>query len=113
MVKPLNQNAAARHTPLPADGISAARAGALFVSALQPSEEPSARQVRQAIAAALSQFGYQGCAGQVAQEFGEHPELAAARMRWARRAVAAAFSRPVPAEPGRGRAGQQPQNRAA
>ena len=81
MVKPLNQNAAARQAPLLPDGISAARAGALFVSALQPSEEPSARQARQAIAAALGQFGHRGCAEQVAQEFGEHPDLAAARMR--------------------------------
>lgn len=73
MVKPLNQNAAARQAPLLPDGISAARAGALFVSASQPSEEPSA--------AALGQFGYRDCAEQVAQEFGEHPDLAAARMR--------------------------------
>ncbi len=71
--------------------LSAARADALFVSALQRSEEPSALHVRQAIAAAVRQFGDQGCAERVAQEFGEHPELAAARMRWARQAVAEAF----------------------
>ncbi len=61
---------------------------ALFVSALQRSDEPSARQVRQAVAAALRQYGGQGCAGRVAEEFGEHPETAAARMQWARGLIA-------------------------
>ncbi len=64
--------------------IDAARADALFASALQSSDEPSAVQVRQAIAAASSELGYMGCAGRVAQEYGEHPETAVTRMRWAR-----------------------------
>ena len=38
---------------------------------------------------ALDGLGAAGCAGRVAQEFGDHPEAAAARMRWARTAVAA------------------------
>ena len=67
--------------------ISAARADALFASAVQRSEEPSAAQVRQAIAAAIRAFGAWGCAAQVAQEYGEHPETAAQRMRWARAVV--------------------------
>jgi hypothetical protein len=62
-------------------------ADALFVSALQRSDELSAGQIRQAIAAAVGAFGYSGCAGRVAQEFGDHPETAAARMRWARAAA--------------------------
>jgi hypothetical protein len=37
--------------------ISAARADALFASVLQRSDEPSARQVRQAIAAAIGAYG--------------------------------------------------------
>jgi hypothetical protein len=57
-------------------GISAARADALFASALQRSEEPSPRQVRQAIAAALGAHGPHGCAARVAQAYGEHPETA-------------------------------------
>ena len=60
------------------------QADALFVSALQCSDELSAGQVRQAVAAAVGAFGYSGCAGRVAQEFGDHPETATARMRWAR-----------------------------
>lgn len=79
--------------------MGAARAGALFASVLQSSEEPSAVQVRQAIAAAIRAFGDLGCAARVAQEYGEHPETAVARMRWARTAVAGAFgdSPPDPA----------------
>jgi hypothetical protein len=79
--------------------ISAVRADALFASALQRSDEPSAVQVKQAIAAATRTFGDLGCAARVAQEFGEHPETAVARMRWARTAVAGAFGG-SPSDPG-------------
>ena len=67
--------------------ISTARADALFVSALQRSEEPSAAQVQLAIAAAIRAFGARGCAARVAQAYGEHPETAVPRMRWARAVV--------------------------
>ena len=67
--------------------ISSARADALFVSALQRSDEPSTTQIRQAIAATIREFGAQGCAARVAQEYGEHPEIAVLRMRWARALV--------------------------
>jgi hypothetical protein len=59
-------------------------AEALFVSPLQPSDRPSAAQVRDAIVASLRAFGgVDGCAVQCAEEFGEHPEVAVMRMRWA------------------------------
>ena len=74
--------------------IDAARADALFASALQISDEPSAVQVKQAIDAAASTLGDLGCAARVAQEFGEHPETAVTRMRWARAEVAGVFGRP-------------------
>ena len=77
--------------------ISAVRADALFVSALQRYEHPSAWQVRQAVAAAVRAFGQRGCAEQVAQEFGDHPEIAVARMRWARELAIQAFADPRPA----------------
>jgi hypothetical protein len=67
--------------------ISTARADALFVSALQRSEEPSAAQVHQAIAAAIRTFGARGCAARVAQAYGDHPATAVPRMRWARAVV--------------------------
>jgi hypothetical protein len=59
------------------------RADALFASALQRSDDPSARQVLQAITATIGAFGAQGCAARVAQAYGEHPETAVPRMRWA------------------------------
>jgi hypothetical protein len=79
--------------------ITAARADALFASALQRSDEPSAEQVRQAIVAAVRALGTRGCAAQVAQAYGEHPETAVGRMRWARTAVTAVFGAARP-EPG-------------
>ena len=69
--------------------VNALQADALFASVLQRSDELSVSQIRRAIAAALDGYGVVGCAGRVAQEFGDHPETAAARMRWARTAVAA------------------------
>lgn len=71
--------------------ISAVRADALFVSALQRCEDPSTGQVRQAVAETVRAFGQEGCAERMAQEFGDHPETAAARMRWAREQVGEAF----------------------
>jgi hypothetical protein len=78
--------------------ISAARADALFASALQRSDEPSAEQVHQAIAASVRALGTRGCAARVAQAYGEHPETAVGRMRWARTAVTGVFggARPEP-----------------
>ena len=69
--------------------IGTARADALFASAVQRSDQPSAAQINQAIAVAVRTFGTRGCAARVAQAFGEHPETAVPRMRWARAAVAA------------------------
>ena len=67
---------------------NALQAEALFASALQRSDELSIGQIRRAVTVALDAYGDAGCAGRVAQEFGDHPETAAARMRWARAAVA-------------------------
>jgi hypothetical protein len=77
--------------------VSAVRADALFVSALQRSEELGTGQVREAVAMAVRSFGGRGCAELVAQEFGDHPETAVARMRWARTVVAEAFGGSGPA----------------
>ena len=76
--------------------ISTARADALFASTLQRSDEPTAAQVHRAVAAALAAFGIRGCAAQVAQEYGEHPETAMHRMRWARATVASSACVPAP-----------------
>jgi uncharacterized membrane protein len=60
------------------------RAEAVFVSDLQPSEHPTPGQVAAAALASLrARGGAAGCAAAVAAEYGEHPETAVARMRWA------------------------------
>jgi hypothetical protein len=79
-------------------GITGLEAAALFVSALQRSDAPSAGQIRHAIDAVVRAFGHSECAGRVAQEFGDHPETAAARMRWARETLSdLAFCAPLAA----------------
>ena len=75
--------------------IGAVRADAVFVSGLQRGDELSAGQVRQAVDAAIRAFGWSGCAGRVAQEFGDHPETAVTRMRWARAVAREAFGDPA------------------
>jgi hypothetical protein len=57
---------------------------ALFASALQPSDSPTAEMAAEAISFSVRQFGVRGCAGRMAQEFGDHPDVAASRMRWVR-----------------------------
>ena len=57
---------------------------ALFSSGLQPADAPDAELVAEAINRAVRRFGIGGCAGRMAQEFGDHPDLAARRMRWVR-----------------------------
>ena len=59
--------------------ISAARTDALFVSSLQQSDEPSAGQIRQSVAAAVRQFGSRGCAGRVAERVRRAPGAARSR----------------------------------
>ncbi len=69
---------------------------ALFASGRQPSDAPTAGSVTESISRAVRRFGTRGCAGRRAQEFGDHPEVAAGRMRWARQfAVGAAARRPA------------------
>ena len=46
--------------------------------------------VAEAISCALRRFGVRGCVGQMAQEFGDHPDAAATRMRWVRQLAWAA-----------------------
>jgi hypothetical protein len=58
-------------------------AEALFVSPLQSSESAAPDDVRCAVATALLRVGVRGCAAQMAGEFGDHPDTAAARMNWA------------------------------
>jgi hypothetical protein len=86
-------------------GIAVVRTDALFVSTVQRSDEPRAIQVREAVAAAVRRFGPQGCAERVAEEFGHHPDMAAVRMRWARRQIAEVFGEPCLRAPAGRRSG--------
>jgi hypothetical protein len=70
------------------------RAEALFASTLQPSELPSAEQVRTVVATTVRQLGIGGCAARTASEFGDHPDTAVARMCWALMTIRAVYPRP-------------------
>ena len=78
------------------------RCEALFASDLQHSQHPDAIAVRAAVARTISRLGETACLARMAQEFGDPPEAAAARMRWAREAVRVAYTsaRHVPAPRG-------------
>jgi hypothetical protein len=66
----------------------AAIAEALFVSSVQPSEHLTDVQLNAAVDLALSSHGgIDGCACECAAEFGDHPDTAADRMRWALQAA--------------------------
>jgi hypothetical protein len=68
----------------------ASRAQALFASDLSARREHTRTEITAAIRQAISaHHGLAGCAGQVAAAYGEHPETAAGRMRWARAAIQA------------------------
>jgi hypothetical protein len=72
--------------------VDAARAEALFASLRDPSETLSAADVEAAIRETLRRLGgVRGCVVCVAAEFGDHPDLAAARMVWAVATVAATY----------------------
>jgi hypothetical protein len=76
--------------------MNGARCQALFSSDLQPSDTPTADMVATAISRAVHQFGAGGCAGRMAQEFGDHPDAAARRMRWVRQLIAQDACRQAP-----------------
>ena len=72
---------------------------ALFASALQRSAAPTAESVDAAISRAVRRLGTRGCVSRMAQEFGDHPQAAAERMRWIRQ-LAAEAAAPATCEPG-------------
>ena len=67
------------------------RTEALFVSHVQRSQQPTAELIRATVLDMVDRLGEARCAELVAQEFGEHPDCALGRMRWARNAVRTAF----------------------
>jgi hypothetical protein len=79
--------------------VNDARCVALFASRIQRSDGPDPEALAEAIRHAVRQFGIAGCASRMALEFGDHPEIAARRMRWIRQLVSGthtpATSRPA------------------
>jgi hypothetical protein len=75
--------------------VALARAEALFVSTLQPSESPAPDEVGRAVATTVRRLGIGGCAAQMAREFGDHPDTAAARMTWARAMIRTVYPPPA------------------
>lgn len=73
-------------------GVDELKVEALFCSCLQPSQRPSPELVRETVHAVVFKAGEARCAELVAQEFGDHPDTALARMGWCRAAVAEAFA---------------------
>ena len=63
---------------------------ALFACELQQSDNPAATMATEAITRARQRSGTGGCAGQMAQESGDHPDAARDRMRWVRQLAARA-----------------------
>ena len=61
---------------------------ALFASGLQRSDAPTAEMVAEAVQQSVRRFGIRGCVSRMAQEFGDHPDAAAERMRWVRQLAA-------------------------
>lgn len=59
------------------------RAEALFASSLQPSDQPDCNRTENTVKEMLETLNVADCAALMAAEFGEHPEAATDRMRWA------------------------------
>jgi hypothetical protein len=72
----------------PTSGLQPYLQSALFASALQPSAVLTPELVAEAISLTMRKLGRLGCDGVMAQEFGDHPEAAAERMRWIRQLFA-------------------------
>jgi len=81
------------------DPLTAARSAALFVSSLCATDDPTRAQIEAAIQQSLlTHGGSRGCAADVAAAYGDYPELAAPRMRWARGVVLRLYGRPASAQ---------------
>ena len=78
----------------------AARAAALFASDLSAESRPSTDTVHATIAATVrARGGTRGCAAEMAAAYGDCPQTAMARIRWARDTVLTAYGARRP-EPG-------------
>ncbi len=67
--------------------VNDARCEALFASGLQRSDAPTPEALAAMISHTVRRFGIAGCVSRMAEEFGDHPEAAASRMRWIRQLI--------------------------
>ena len=58
---------------------------------MQSSDCPRPERVRRDVGATLRRLTSSGCAAEVAAEFGDHPDTAAARMTWALATIRATY----------------------
>ena len=67
------------------DPVTTARAAALFVSDISAADRPTRARAEHAILCSIrARGGSRGCIADMAAYYGDYPELAAARMVWAR-----------------------------
>jgi hypothetical protein len=90
--------------------VNDARCEALFASGLQRSDAPAPEALAEVISRTVRNFGIAGCAARMAQEFGDHPEAAATRMRWIRQLIGETY---VPAAGRPVRSGDWPPTRGS
>jgi hypothetical protein len=88
--------------------VTGARRAALFASGLQRSDVPTAVMATETITATVRRLGIHGCLSRMAQEFGDHPDAAAERMRWI-----CQFTAQMPAWPQRPAGAGRPGSRAS
>ena len=80
----------------PTDALTAARAEALFASDVSMHATLTRDEFRAAVRdALLRHHGVRGCAAEVAAAYGDCPETAVPRMRWARQVVRSMYGEPV------------------
>jgi hypothetical protein len=80
----------------PTDALTAARAEALFASDVPMRSTLTRDEFRAAVRdALLRHHGVRGCAAEVAAAYGDCPETAVPRMRWARQVVRSMYGEPV------------------
>ena len=72
--------------------VNQARCEALFASGLQRSDNLTGSAITEVISRTVRQLGISGCISRMAQEFGDHPEAAAERMRWVRQLADETFA---------------------
>jgi hypothetical protein len=78
------------------DALTAARAEALFISNVSAGVTMTREEFKEVVRLAVLRYGgVRGCAAEVAAAYGDHPETAAPRMRWARQVVAWVYGKPV------------------